>query len=177
MEKRYWLGILLGGLLMSAGVGAQTCSKGATPQSTPDSDFTVHNDGTVTHNTTGLTWERCPLGKHFLDNGTPIYQDDRCVGPPFTPNWQEALEDFVYADWRIPNLRELDSIVESCQENPALNPDIFPPYESPGGVIWSSSPSVSDPQKAWAIDFSAGEFSTVDKTKRHNIRLVRSTQP
>jgi len=61
-------------------------------------DFVDHGDGTVTDRATGLTWMKTDSGKGM--------------------DWEAALgyaEDFEYAghdDWRLPNAKELQSIVD-----------------------------------------------------------------
>ena len=40
----------------------QTC-KDSIVATTPDANFTINSDGTVTHKTTGLMWMRCSLGQ------------------------------------------------------------------------------------------------------------------
>ena len=70
-------------------------------------DFVDNGDGTVTDNATGLMWMTVDSGK--LKAGR---KKDGAL------NWQEALawaEDLQYAghsDWRLPNAKELHSIVD-----------------------------------------------------------------
>ncbi|MEJ2396232.1 MAG: DUF1566 domain-containing protein [Candidatus Thiodiazotropha sp.] len=67
---------------------------------------------------------RCPLGFAVDDAGTPDdYSDDACVetGGTSNMNWQAALETAAalndgggfasFTDWRLPNIKELVSIV------------------------------------------------------------------
>ena len=70
-------------------------------------DFHDNGDGTVTDRATGLTWLQIDSG--YLKAGPK--KDGRM-------NWQEALrwcEDLDYAghsDWRLPNAKELQSLVD-----------------------------------------------------------------
>lgn len=75
-------------------------------------DFIDNADGTVTDNATGLMWEQ-------VDNGN-------------TYNWIEALEYANeselagYSDWRLPNTKELQSIVDYEKTTiPAIDEDYF----------------------------------------------------
>ncbi|WGZ94432.1 MAG: DUF1566 domain-containing protein [Candidatus Thiothrix putei] len=155
----------------------------AAPQCIPDSDFTVHDDGTVTHKPTGLMWKRCLEGQPFSDNGTFDYQDDSCTGTVGAFNWSTALansgSNFAgYADWRLPNIKELSSIVEFCREKPAINTSIFPGLSQQ--QVWSSSPDIrlqTSEGMSWVADFDNGKNSPMFSAKRIGVRLVRSTAP
>ena len=85
-----------------------------------ENNFTDNGDGTITDSSTGLMWMKD-------DSGT-------------TMNWSAALDyaedlDFAtYADWRLPNAKELQSIVDythapdattPAMRGPALNTTIF----------------------------------------------------
>jgi hypothetical protein len=95
-------------------------------------NFVDNGDGTVTDLATGLTWMKA-------DSGIAL-------------NWEEALEyaenlEFAgYDDWRLPNAKELQSIVdytrapdavEASQQGPAIDP-IFEISESESW-FWTST--------------------------------------
>jgi len=147
-------------------------------ESTPTSDFDIHNNGTVTHMKTGLMWKRCAEGQDW--NGST------CVNGADTPNWSTALstaEASTFAghnDWRLPNVKELQSIVEACGYEPAINTTVFP--NTPPNVadhFWSASTYMPSPGYAWGVAFGyAGEVTTNsgDKTGAKYVRLVRGGQ-
>jgi uncharacterized protein (TIGR02145 family) len=74
--------------------------------------YRVLSRGVVLDKSTGLTWTRCPLA---LDN-KPIY-DFNCKGEKKIYTWNEAKDvcsKLVHegrSDWRLPTIRELQSIV------------------------------------------------------------------
>lgn len=140
--------------------------------STPSADFTDRGDGTVTHVTTGLTWKRCPEGL----SGEPC-----ATGTAISMTWSSALttaENSTFAgfsDWRLPNFKELRSIVETCGYDPAINQAIFPATPRPafGSVFWSSSTYAPRPADAWLVLFDRGGGVASDKESRLFVRLVR----
>lgn len=135
---------------------------------TPDNRFTINADNTVTDNTTGLTWMRCSLGQTGND----------CRGGWVRKfSWAKALNEVAnnYSGWRLPNIKELSSIVELRCENPAINATIFPNTQS--NAYWSSSPLVYPGDYAWAVSFGVGASGTWrkdDRNTRYYVRLVRS---
>lgn len=160
-------------------------------ESLPVSGFTFNDNGsTVTHNATGLVWKRCLEGQIFFDSSTPTnYADDQCTGTITTFNWKDALEQAqtvnsattAFAgsrDWRVPNLKELRSIVEYCQVSngtvPAVNPDIFPAASA--DYVWSSSPVVNSTTASlsWAVSFDNGIDDGKSRNTAYAMRLVRA---
>ncbi|MDR4651859.1 MAG: DUF1566 domain-containing protein [Nitrosomonas sp.] len=149
----------------------QICRNDITP-TTPDRDFTLHGDGTVTHHKTGLMWMRCALGQNW--NGAD------CTGSAYPYNWQDALraaDGFSFAgrgDWRLPDVKELGSIVEQACVLPATNKTIFPVQLIAG--IWSASPDVSNMIRVWGLFFAEGTPQLYGKTSHHHVLLVRGGQ-
>jgi hypothetical protein len=78
-------------------------------------------------------------------------------------NWTDAL-DFIrsmnavsvhdHADWRLPNVRELESLIDVRRHTPALS-DGHPFGPIPQGC-WSSTTSVYEPRYAWVFYMQDG---------------------
>ena len=73
------------------------------------------------------------------------------------------------SDWRLPNVRELQSIVDYGRWNPSIDP-VFSAVSS---WYWSSSTSVNVPTYAWVVYFSYGYVYGVVKTVGYYVRAVR----
>ena len=124
---------------------------------------------------TNMVWQRCPLGYSLSDNGTPDrVDDDRCrPGSAFTFTWQAALQAAAELDagenfWRLPNVKELNSLVESGCAWPAIAETIFP--DTVPGAFWSSTPN--SPDLARSVNFAIGQVTTTVRTTEIHVRLV-----
>lgn len=93
--------------------------------------------------------------------------------------WKDAVnhcEDLVfanYSDWRLPNVRELQSIVDDKKYNPSIK-DGFINVEPKD--YWSSTNDASHPTTntyAWNIGFKEGDSSPDGKNSTNFIRCVR----
>jgi hypothetical protein len=92
------------------------------------------------------------------------------AGPPVT--WQEALKTIKamnrltaggYNDWRLPNIRELESLADMNSHSPALLPDH--PFDGVADGYWSSTTSVYEPRYAWVLYTRDGAVGVGFKTK------------
>lgn len=178
---RRWTGrayVLFCGGLVSAAFGpeawAVTCQNNLSA-SNPDSVYAVHGDGTVTDTRTGLMWKVCSEGQTWSAGG--------CGGEATVAVWASALsaaEAHVYAghgDWRLPNIKELRSLVEECRSHPAVNDFIFPATPTAGAIFWSSTPYASVSSRSWNVSFSDG--ASGDNRFREygfRVRFVRDGQ-
>ena len=174
--RRTVRGVVLVSLLMaSLLVQAQTCAPNILP-SPPTANFVINGDGTATDQKTRLTWDQCAWGA----------TSGACeLGAATTMNWQDALNVGASAnainhkgrsDWRLPNLKELFSIVETCRISPAINEQIFP--NTAPSNFWPSTPTRSIDiagSYAWYIDFYSGYsyYYGTTRTAKHYVRLVR----
>lgn len=178
------LTFLLVTVLVSAPAAAQLCNP-AISMTTPQPRFQVNADGTVDDHQTGVTWQRCPIGYEVDNAGTEtVYTDDRCIGSAQSEfGWQAML---LYAqelnatggfagaqNWRVPNVKELSSIVERQCSAPAINAAVFP--DTPAAEFWSST--IYD--DALVVDFVRGGIleglvlgRSIPAEPRH-LRLVR----
>lgn len=124
-----------------------------------------NGESTVTDTCTGLMWQKDTAD---VNNDQQIDSNDRL-------SWCEALaycQDLEFAghdDWRLPNVRELQSIVDYGRWNPAIDP-VF-------GVVsswnWSSTSYANAPPDAWIVNFSNGYFD-VSKDNGNYVRAVRT---
>jgi hypothetical protein len=174
LRPRPWVPLL--GLCLALGAAgaaaAQTCNYASIPATAPGSRFTDNGDGTVTDRATALQWQRCSQGQAW-SSGT-------CTGTATTHTWQVALqlaEAASYAgrsDWRLPNIKELASIVEQACYNPAIDLAVFP--GTPSSYFWSSSPLAGGTDLAWFVYFGSGFDGYNFKYNVSQVRLVRGGQ-
>ena len=155
---------------------AQTCLSDL-EASTPTSRFETNSDGSVTDLWTELVWARCPVGYTLSGTETADMSDDNCAaGSTVLFTWSEALALSKNADgevWRVPNIKELASLVErSCYE-PAINEHPFP-LEGLLGGAWSSSPFAdATTLQAWSVLWDFGTIEPSSISAELHVRLVR----
>lgn len=152
-------------------VKAGTCQNNLLP-SNPDAIYTIQTNGTVTDGRTGLMWKACSEGQ--------IWSSSTCAGSASRFTWAQAMAkakatSFAgYSDWRVPNIKELQTLVEECRVNPSINETVFP--STVWSAFWSSSPAASSSSDAsWFVLFYGGDtsFGTVRSSVNY-VRLVRA---
>jgi hypothetical protein len=126
--------------------------------------FTVNADDTVTDHCTGLQWQR-------------FAADVDGNGSADAFGWCDALSycfDLTLAghgDWRLPNVRELESLIDYGEFNPASNPVFRIPADQ-FNQYWTSTSSIVIGQ-AYYIDFAIGEIKKSGKDSALHVRAVR----
>ncbi|MCI5197559.1 MAG: DUF1566 domain-containing protein [Candidatus Electrothrix sp. AW5] len=158
---------------------APTCETSSIPASTPNSQLIDNGDGTITDSKTGLMWKTCSEGQIYSSSPS-----SDCTGTATTFTWQGALKQpgvvnassgFAgYTDWRLPNLKELRSIVEEQCYDPAINATRFP--NTPSSFVWSGSPYADYSDYAWSVNFSNGHSDSDSRNDSDAVRLVRGGQ-
>ena len=145
-----------------------------------DDRYTDNGDGTISDAQTGLMWMQCSYGQTY-DGGDTNADGLICEGSPTFGSWQQAFAwaadstDYGYNDWRLPNIKELGSIVDFGSAKPAINQSIFPNTAS--GPYWSSTPSRANVHQAIFIGFQAGDYGPSLRTDNLYLRLVRDGVP
>lgn len=161
LQKTGWLVSML---LMTSLVQAQTC-KETIKQSTPDARYTIQAGGEeVFDNETQLIWKRCAEGLSGNECNT---------GAAGTYTWAQALA-LTDNTWRLPNIKELASLVETACYYPAINLTVFP--NTPSSYFWSSSPYAYSSNSAWLVAFGSGTDGIHGKDSALRVRLVRGVQ-
>lgn len=163
-------------LLTAASVSAmaqtQTCRPGI-PRVAPDARYGLSDPLVVTDTVTGLVWKRCPEGRSGAGCAT---------GSTATMSWSNALNaadaanvaNYAgHADWRLPNIIELRSLVESGCYDPAINTNVFP--QNGASIYWSSTAYAFGAGDAWVVNFVNG-FLYANNYVNNFVRLVRGGQ-
>jgi len=128
-------------------------------QSGSSANLVINNDGTVTDTTTGLMWQQATG-----NNGVAM-------------TWKAALaycENLSladYTDWRLPNIKELSSLVDLSRYNPAIDPKF-----SESSDYWSSSTHTPYTNYAWYGYFYYGYDTDNFKSSSYYVRCVRGGQ-
>lgn len=147
--------------------------------------FTDNGNGTITDNKTGLMWEK--LDDNDLAGLAGIHDYNRQY------TWDQAfvkvsdlnLSLFAgHSDWRLPSIRELETLKDFGREFPAIHP-VFDAGCTPGCTTatcscaevnhhWSSSTNHSNPVYAWGVDFAEGwSYPELKTTLTSEVRAVR----
>src|SRR5207245_11282235 len=119
----------------------------------------------------GLMWEK------LWDDGSVHDEDNHYTWATAFAGHVAALNALNFAghnDWRLPNVRELQSIVNYQTFNPivssAFNTNCAPGCQATTcsctglGDYWSSTSSVSDPWNAWYVSFRYGDVDAFGRS-------------
>ena len=123
-------------------------------------DFTRLN-GVVTDNKTSLEWQ-----DDYSDNANAIKRT----------TWENAI-DYCEAltlesgGWRLPNIKELQSILDRSKFNPSLDNTVF--TKTQNSYYWSSTTYVYDSYYAWIVGFNNGYSGNYFKNVSNYVRCVR----
>ena len=131
-----------------------------------DGRFTDNGDGTVTDHCTGLMWQK---------DTADVNEDGRSNDRDFI-TWCGALaycEGLSFAghdDWRLPNVRELQSILDYGRLSPSIDP-VFGTVR----YCWSST-STPDSGHPWVVDFGVGRVD-IGNSSDEIVSYVRAVRP
>lgn len=142
-----------------------------------------NGDGTITDKNTGLQWEKQSRDGRIHDiNNTYIWS---------------VMQDHVlelnttkfarHKDWRLPNIKELQSIVNYQKSEPAISlafnrkctqscTVLTCSCTPPASAYWSSTTFLHAPDEAWVVDFMTGAVILGYKNANLSVRAVRSDQ-
>jgi hypothetical protein len=143
--------------------------------------FIDNGDGTITDSRTGLMWEK------ISDDGS-IHDKDT------TYTWANAFTKIAalnggggfagYTDWRLPNINELQSLVNYGTSSPAVHPPfnascaaactVLTCSCTQSAIYWSATTYQVIPANAWRVNFIGGGVTDTVKGPGGNyVRGVR----
>lgn len=143
--------------------------------------YTDNDDGTITDNNTGLMWEK-------LSDDGGIHDKDN------TYTWDNAFAQHIaglnsepcfagHCDWRLPNIKELQSIVNYQNVSPSVSPafntncvgnvTVLDGSCTRASFYWSSTSYASFPADAWDVNFEFGFVVNDGKGVGEFVRAVR----
>jgi Protein of unknown function (DUF1566)/Repeat of unknown function (DUF5648) len=117
---------------------------------------------------TGLQWRRCEQGK--------VWSGTTCTGIRL-PMSHEAALDHAHnqAGWRLPNVRELSSLIDlSVGNGVRINQSAFPGALSDLSHTWSSTPDFLYSGTAKVANFNEGLVTRVARSAPLTVMLVRN---
>ena len=130
--------------------------------------YTDNGDGTIIDNVTGLMWQKSPDtdGDGDIDAADKHTYDEAVAGAG-------ACTQGGYTDWRLPNIRELESLVDYSRAAPAIDDGVF---DCQSAGYWSSTSLSLDAGIAWIVHFHDGmtNYSTKVGGFLYYVRAVRS---
>lgn len=125
------------------------------PQTFP-THFIDNGNGTVTDVLTQLVWQKAPYSDTLSWEQSLAYADSLSLGG--------------IAQWRLPNIKELQSINDEKRINPSLNPTVFSAANA--RKYWSSTSLPNQTTKAWYLSTQFGITTYDTKTVKHYVLCV-----
>jgi hypothetical protein len=142
----------------------------------PTPRFLENGDGTVTDNLTGLIW--------LKDAGCAIFFPGDSTGQN-ARNWSSAItaansltdgfcglsDSSSPSDWRLPNVKELNSLIDYGRYNFAL-PSVHP-FINVKSMYWSSTTNANSASFAWLVSALFGSVQGYGKASIFYVWPVR----
>jgi len=151
-------------VLVMADANAQSCLPKITPQTISIKNFDFNVPGQALDRLSGRNWDRCVYGQSWNEARST------CTGNPIKISWEVAMLIAEDNNKRLPDIKELNSVLDLQCIIPPAHLKIFP--NTPGSTkngLWSSTPHLTPDTNityAWYIDlgFGATNFREVNKT-------------
>ncbi len=156
--------------------------------------FVDNGDGTVTDKLTGLIWLQ-DASCADLEGTTDEGRGNPASPSPGGATWAKALaaaaalatetcgltDDSAAGDWRLPNVRELQSLIDYGFSGPALSNAEGAAQWTEGNAFsgvqpfpyWSSSSDAESPVFGWYVSLNSGGALDVVKTNTYFVWPVR----
>ncbi len=144
--------------------------------------FLDNGDGTITDNNTGLMWE-----KKSADGSIHDWRNLYTWGAAFSPFIAQLNTPPCFAghcDWRLPNYKELVSILNLQRVSPSVSPafttncvvacTVTTCSCTQSNGYWSSTTYQNAPSAAWFMNFFNGLPGAIDKSSSFYVRAVRA---
>lgn len=131
------------------------------PQPAPQTEFHFRSftEEIVLDELTGLSWQGVGI-EHETWEDAISYCEGLDLGDGFN-------------DWRLPNIKELKSIISIDMINPAIDDEVFSWVAS--DYYWSSTTYLDggENESAWTVYFEDGSIYPEEKTNTNYVRCVR----
>jgi hypothetical protein len=179
------------GQTTSYGPGSDGAVRAGAPLS-----YTDNGDGTITDNNTGLMWEKKDDSRRIHDqDNTYTWWDGVTPGSPMNGTMVTVFLATLntppcfagHCDWRIPNVKELQSIVDYENFGPAVNAAFHNAQGCPRctnvtlascsctylGGYWSATTYFGKSGSAWGVSFVSGGLFEAVESAGSLVRAVR----
>ncbi len=134
------------------------------PQPSPTYTYSA-NGSEVIDTSTGLVWRRCLEGQ--------TWSGSACSGTAATYTHENALiQAKNQTGWRLPNVKELSSVMRPELGFPAVDKTAFPGVPFVNGEFWTSTPNASFTDAVGKVYFG-GELWMATRSNSYYVRLVR----
>jgi hypothetical protein len=101
--------------------------------------YAIAGEGTVTDGTTRLTWQQ------RLDDTRRTFAEAQAGC---------AALALAGGGWRLPTMKELQTLVDESRSDPAIDPAAFP--DTPDEGFWAANLLAGTPGNAWFVTFASG---------------------
>ncbi len=127
--------------------------------------FEISDDEqTVKDILTGLEWSRCLAGTEWGENN--CINEAQSMTPEAASSLCSEKNGF-----RLPNIRELESLINYCDHTPAVFVSVF--GDSKQGNVWSSTKSSADESVIWQVSFDYGMIKAMPANQKAHVRCVK----
>jgi len=148
-----------------AGTGQDGAIQAGVPSPSPR--FSDQKDGTVKDNLTTLIWLK--TAECF---GSQTWANALHAANTLASGACGLTDGSVAGTWRVPNVREVGSLIDFGTFNPAL-PSGHPFSGVQPAVYWSSTTIADDPGLAWGVSLVVGSPRPIGKADTSRVWPVR----